>query len=209
MDRIAGIILAGGQSRRMGGVDKSLLPLGREPILAEVVDRLAPQVCRVALSANGDPQRFAAFGLPVVPDTTDGFQGPLAGIESGLAWVRRECPDAAWAVTVPGDTPFIPRDLVARLTEARGESTMAVAVSAAGLHPVVGLWPVSMAEDLARGLARGERRASAWVRGHGAAEVSFDAVDVAGESLDPFFNINTPEDLDYAQGLVARAADVR
>lgn len=204
MEQIAGIILAGGQSRRMGGVDKGLLPLGQVPILAEVVSRLAPQVCRLVLSANGDPARFAAFGLPVVPDSVDGFQGPLAGVEAGLSWVRRECPGVSWAVTVPGDTPFIPRDLVVRLAQARGANPMAVAASAAALHPVIGLWPVSMAEDLVRALSRGERRASAWVRAQGAAEVLFDAINIAGDTLDPFFNINTPEDLDYARSLIAR-----
>lgn len=205
MEEIAGIILAGGQSRRMGGVDKGLLPLGQEPVLAEVVGRLTPQVSRLVLSANGDPARFAGLGLPVVPDSVDGFQGPLAGVEAGLSWVRRECPGVSWAVTVPGDTPFIPRDLVARLVQARGGSPMAVAASAAALHPVIGLWPVSMAGDLARALARGERRASTWVRAQGAAEVPFDTVTVAGDALDPFFNINTPGDLDYARSLIARA----
>ena len=206
MERIAGIILAGGRSRRMGGVDKGLLPLGQEPILAEIIGRLGSQVHGLVLSANGDPARFSTFGLPVVPDSVEGFHGPLAGVEAGLSWVRREYPDVSWAVTVPGDTPFIPRDLVARLTQGRGASPMAVAASAGALHPVIGLWPLSMAEDLAHALARGERRASAWVKGQGAAEVSFEAVDVAGDTLDPFFNINTPEDLEYARTLIARGA---
>ena len=205
MKEIAGIILAGGQSRRMGGGDKSLLPLAERPVLADVVDRLSPQVGPLVLSANGDPGRFAAFGLPVVSDTVEGFHGPLAGIEAGLSWVRAECPEAALAVTVPGDTPFIPADLVARLADGKGTAAMAVAVSAVGLHPVVGLWPVGMADALAGALARGERRASQFVRTQGAAEVLFAPVSIAGTEVDPFFNINTPEDLDYARDLAARA----
>ncbi|ODR97164.1 hypothetical protein AUC70_12910 [Methyloceanibacter stevinii] len=189
----------------MGGGDKSLLPLSDRPVLAEVVDRLAPQVGPLVLSANGDPGRFAAFGLPVVPDTLEGFHGPLAGIEAGLSWVRAECPGVAFAVTVPGDTPFIPADLVTRLADGKGTAAMAVAVSAVGLHPVVGLWPVGIADALADALARGERRASQFVREEGAAEVSFAPVSIAGSEVDPFFNINTSEDLDYARDLAARA----
>ncbi len=190
----------------MGGGDKSLLPLRDRPVLAEVVDRLVPQVGPLALSANGDPGRFAAFSLPVVPDTLEGSHGPLAGIEAGLSWVRAQCPGVAFAVTVPGDTPFIPADLVARLVEGKGEASMAVAVSAVGLHPVVGLWPVGMADALADALARGDRRASQFVRTQGAAEVFFAPVSIAGTEVDPFFNINTPEDIDYARELTARAS---
>ena len=204
MTEIAGIILAGGQSRRMGGGDKSLVELHHQPVLARVIDCLRPQVGPMVLSANGDPARFAAFGLAVVPDTAEGYQGPLAGIEAGLSWVRAERPEAAFAVTVPGDTPFIPMDLVARLVAGKGDADMAVAVSAAGLHPVIGLWPVTMAEALGQALARGERRASQFVRSHGAAEVPFSPLEIEGTKVDPFFNINTPEDLDIARELAAQ-----
>ena len=190
----------------MGGGDKSLLPLSDRAVLAEVVDLLAPQVGPLVLSANGDPARFAAFGLPVVPDTLEGFHGPLAGIEAGLSWVRAECAGVAFAVTVPGDTPFIPMDLVARLVEGKGGAAMAVAVSAVGLHPVVGLWPVGMADALADALARGDRRASQFVREQSAAEVPFAPISIAGTEVDAFFNINTPEDLDFARELTARAS---
>lgn len=205
-EKIAGIILAGGQSRRMGGGDKALLRLGERPVLAEVVARLAPQAGSIVLSANGDPARFAAFGLPVVADSRAGFQGPLAGIEAGLSWVRTACPGVRFAVTVPGDTPFIPPDFVARLVEGRGDAPMAVAVSAAGLHPVIGLWPVTMAEGLTEALARGDRRASAFVRSQGAAEIPFAPIRIGSVELDPFFNINTPEDLDFARGLFERVS---
>lgn len=209
MEDIAGIILAGGQSRRMGGGDKMLLPLGQRPVLATVIEHLAPQTGRLVLSANGDPARFAAFELPVVPDSSKGFQGPLAGIAAGLSWVRTTCAEASFAVTVPGDTPFIPSDLVARLAEGRGNAAMAVAVSAAGLHPVVGLWPVSMVELLEEALGRGDRRASAFVRAQGAAEVSFPPLTIAGTELDRFFNINTPEDIAYANALLSRDVAAR
>lgn len=202
MTEIAGIILAGGQSRRLGGGDKSLLPLDRRPLLAGILDRLAPQVGPMVLSANGDPARFAAFGMAVVADTHEGYQGPLAGIEAGLSFVRANCPRAAFAVTVPGDTPFIPADLVARLEAGKGDADMAVAVSAAGLHPVVGLWPVGMIGALRDALRRGERKASQFVQARGAAEVQFAPIEIAGEQLDPFFNINTPADLDLARDLV-------
>ncbi len=207
MQEIAGIILAGGQARRMGGGDKSLLPLNKGSVLREVIERLATQAGPIVLSANGDPARFDGFGLPVVPDRQPGFHGPLAGIEAGLGWVRSNCAQSGFAVTVPGDTPFIPADLVARLAEGIGDASMAVAVSEAGLHPVVGLWPVAMVDALADASARGERRASQFVRDQGAAEVSFPPAVIAGTQVDPFFNINTPEDLDYARTLAARQAE--
>jgi molybdopterin-guanine dinucleotide biosynthesis protein A len=188
----------------MGGGDKSLLPLKKGTVLGEVIERLAPQADPIVLSANGDPSRFAAFGLSVMPDRYEGFHGPLAGIEAGLGWVRSHCAGTSFAVTVPGNTPVIPADLVARLAEGKDNAPMAVAVSQAGLHPVVGLWPAAMADALADALARGGRRASQFVRDQGAAEVSFPPATIARTEVDPFFNINTPEDLDYARTLAAR-----
>ncbi len=178
----------------MGGGDKSLLPLNKGSVLREVIERLATQAGPIVLSANGDPARVDGFGLPV-------------GHEAGLGWVRSNCAQSGFAVTVPGDTPFIPADLVARLAEGIGDASMAVAVSEAGLHPVVGLWPVAMVDALADALARVARRASQFVRDQGAAEVSFPPAVIAGTQVDPFFNINTPEDLDYARTLAARQAE--
>jgi molybdenum cofactor guanylyltransferase len=143
----------------------------------------------------------------VIADRQSGFQGPLAGVEAGLSFVAAHCPGVSWAVTVPGDTPFIPRDLVARLAAAvEAGSTMAVATSEAGFHPVVALWPVSMGAALARSLAEGERKASRWVKSQGAGEVFFEAVEVGGARVDPFFNINHPEDLEAARTLIATAS---
>ena len=203
-ENVAGVVLAGGQSSRMGGGDKCLQPLGGKPLLAHVLARLAPQVSQLAISANGDPSRFDVFGLPVVADNLRDFQGPLAGIEAGLRWAATRSPDAAWVVTVPGDTPFIPADLVACLVQAVREAPMAVTTSGEGLHPVVGLWPVTMAQALADALASGKRKATDWVKAQGAAEVFFDAVEIGGAQVDPFFNINRPDDLSAAEALLKK-----
>lgn len=204
---IAGIVLAGGQSRRMGGGDKCLETLGGTPVLAHVISRLEPQVSRLVINANGDPSRFGPFGLPVVSDRLSGFHGPLAGVEAGLAWVSAQCPECSWAVTVPGDTPFIPTDLVERLAAAAEVTdAMAVATSDEGLHPVVGLWPVAMAGALGQALTEGQRRASRWVEMQGATEVLFDKTEIGGARIDPFFNINRPEDLAAARALAGKTA---
>ena len=180
---IIGVVLAGGRSSRMGGGDKALRELGGEPMLAHVIERLKPQVSDIVISANGDPARFAAFGLPVVADSLAEFQGPLAGIEAGLVWVAANYPGVPTVVTVPGDTPFIPDDLVRRLTEAANGATMAVARTDEGVHPVVGLWPLPMAGDLTAGLASGLRKASRWAEMQGAREVFFPPIEIgAGRS---------------------------
>jgi molybdopterin-guanine dinucleotide biosynthesis protein A len=201
---IIGLVLAGGRSSRMGGGDKCLEPLGGKPLLGHVLARLKPQVADMIISANGDPARFASFGLPVVADSESEFAGPLAGIEAGLVWTAANRPEVSWVVTVPGDTPFIPGDLVARLVAARSGATMAVARSETGVHPVVGLWPVSMASDLRVALADGFRKVSRWAEMQGAAEAVFAPTEIGGRRVDPFFNINRPEDLAAAKALLAR-----
>ena len=202
-ETIVGVVLAGGQSSRMGGGDKCLQPLGGKPMLAHVVARLGPQVSRMVISVNGDLSRFATLDLPVVADSVAGFQGPLAGIEAGLVWAAALCPGAIWAVSVPGDTPFIPDDLVRRLAKAvEGMDKPAVAASAEGVHPVVGLWPVAMAGDLEEALAGGLRRVSRWAEMQGAAEVFFPPSEIGGRPVDPFFNINRPEDFAAAEALL-------
>ena len=203
---IFGLMLAGGRSSRMGGGDKSLLPLNGTPLLGRILARLKPQVSRLAINANGDPARFDDFGLPVIADSTASFQGPLAGIEAGLVWAAGQSPAPVWVVSVPGDTPFIPEDLVTRLIGGIGDAPMAVATSGEGLHPVVGLWPVTMAAALADALAAGGRKATDWVKAQGASEVFFDAVEIGGARVDPFFNVNRPDDLDAAAALLKGAA---
>lgn len=186
-----GVIVAGGLARRMGGGDKGLLVLGQGTVLAAVVARLAPQVSRLALNANGDAARFAVLGLPVLPDPVENRPGPLAGILVAMEWAASL--GCSQVLTVPGDAPFLPADLVARLMSAGGP---AVAASAGRTHPVVGLWPTALAEGLRRDLAGGLRRVEAFAQVHGAAIVEFV---VSPDGFDPFLNLNTPEDFESAE----------
>ena len=185
------VVLAGGQARRMGGGDKALLLLAGRTLLDHVLARLGPQVDAVVLNANGDPARFAAWGLPVVADGIGA--GPLAGVLAGLRWVRRHRPGAD-VLVVPTDTPFLPDDLVVRLRAGRKTAALACASSGGRLHPVVGLWRLTLADALAASLHGGERRVEAWMQGQGLAEVAF-----AVEGGDPFANLNTKEDLAVAE----------
>ena len=190
----SGTILAGGQARRMGGGDKGLLTIGDATMLEHVIDRFAPQVGELALNANGDEARFAKFGLPVLADPVAGYAGPLAGVLAGLDWAAGR--GGANIVTAAADTPFLPADLVARLLDAavaQGRQ-IALARTATGLHPTFGLWPVALRDDLRAALSAGVRKVVDWTDRHGAASAEFPV----GE-FDPFFNVNTPEDLDRAQ----------
>ena len=197
--RVVGVILAGGQSRRMGGGDKILRLVGGRSILDRVIERLRPQVSRLVLNANGDPERFAANGLPVVADTVPGFPGPLAGVLAGLDWVAAEMPEAVWIVTVAADVPFLPFDLVSRLVHAAEQGAELVSAASRGqTHPVIGLWPIGLREDLRRALVReGAHSVSGWTSSRRLAIVDFPAV-----SVDPFFNVNTPDDLAAAERLL-------
>lgn len=207
---ITGLILAGGQSRRMGGGDKGLLDLGGRPMLQHVIGRLAPQVGRVVINANGDPARFAAFGLPVVADTISGFVGPLAGILAGLRWSQENAPEATHVASVSADAPFLPLDLVARLRSRLADegavtgAKIALAASGDEVHPVIGLWPVALADDLEAALGAGVRKVLAWTDRHGTLPVTFPFLAVDGRQIDPFFNANTPEDLDEARALALK-----
>jgi len=208
MNAPLGVILAGGQATRMGGGDKGLLALGEGVILDHVLARLGPQVGAVALNANGDPARFARFGLPVLPDPVAEYPGPLAGVLAGLDWAAGEGAEAI--VTVAADTPFFPRDLVARLQAAaegmahplvlaatpRGaEETKSMSRGGQVRHPTFGLWPVALRDDLRAGLEGGLRKVVLWTDRHGGREALF-------EDPDAFFNVNTPEDLALAQARV-------
>jgi molybdopterin-guanine dinucleotide biosynthesis protein A len=194
-----GVILAGGLARRMGGGDKPLRPLGGRPMLEHVLARLAPQCAALAINANGDAARFAAWGLPVWPDPVPGHPGPLAGILAALEEAR-----LPFVVTVPGDTPFLPGDLVARLHAARAASGATIACAASGgqAHPPVALWPRALAADLRAALLAGERKIDRWAARHGVALADWPA-----EPFDPFFNANTPAELAEAEArLQAEAA---
>ena len=156
---------------------------------------------------TGDPSRFDPFRLPVVSDSVVGFAGPLAGVHAGLEWVKANCPDIRYGVTVATDTPFFPTDLVQRfLNERKQRSTLLVARSDAGVHPVIGLWPVAIASELEESLKRGERRVGTWTKVHGAFEVFFQAIEMSGRWIDPFFNINEPSELAEADTLVREEA---
>jgi len=201
--RIAGVILAGGLSRRLGGGDKCLRLLAGRPILAHIVERLRPQVDALALNANGDPARFAAFGLPVVADSIAGFAGPLAGILAGLDWAAGRS-GITHVATAAADAPFLPLDLVDRLRRSLEEegSDLACARSAARAHPVFGLWPVALREPLRAAVSGGVRKVDQWT-----ARYRLAPVDFADVPRDPFFNVNHPEDLMEAERLFAMDAD--
>lgn len=204
MTRPPAIILAGGRATRMGGGDKGLLDLDGRSLLARIIDRLAPQCDGLALNANGDPARLAGLGLPVLADGLPGLPGPLAGILAGMDWAAARGADRV--VSVPGDTPFLPADLVARLAAqgaARGNGiVLAASQDGAGQvfdHPVCGLWPVALRHDLLAFLQSGERRVRRFAELHAAARAVWD-----GAAADPFFNVNTPADLDRARFLAAQ-----
>ncbi len=205
MEQVAGIILAGGLSRRMGGGDKALRELGGTPLIGHVIDRLKPQATRIGINANGDPRRFAAFGLPVVPDATGDVLGPLAGVLAGMRWSASAAPQARFIVTAACDTPFFPADLVRELFAATAGiyPSVAVAASAGRVHPVFGLWPIALSEDLALALQEGTRKVQHWVDRHTHVAVEFPCAAAGGKRIDPFFNANTPEELAEAERLLA------
>lgn len=209
---ILGVILAGGLSRRMGGPEKSLMQLAGKPLIAHVRDRLAPQVARLIVNANGEGGRFAFLGLPVQADTIPGYAGPLAGILAGMRWAQHNAPSLDFIVTAATDTPFLPLDLVARLTEATqlAEDCIALAFSGGNRHPVFGLWPVALADDLEAFLRSGQGgKVMRFVARHRMIAVEFAFAAAGKAALDPFFNVNTPEDLDMASGLLAPAGQDR
>jgi len=194
-----GLVLAGGQARRMGGGDKALIPIGGAPILDRVHARLKPCCTRVILNANGDPARFAAWGVPVVPDSVPDFPGPLAGILAGLDWAATHAPELTWMVSVPGDCPFLPDNLVARLHEAARTENKPLACAQSGdwRHPVVGLWPVSLRENLRHALVKEDlRKIEVWTARHGIALAKWP-----DKPVDPFFNVNTREDAAQANAV--------
>ena len=196
-EAVAGVVLAGGQSRRMGGGDKGLRVIGGRPMLDHVVERARPQVSRLILNTGSGRARFAGYGLPVVPDVVEGFAGPLAGILTGLQWAAENLPEARWVASFASDAPFLPADLVARLWAAveKEGADMATARSGGRAHPVFGLWPVSLKDHLYRAMTEdGVRKIDLWTAGLSNAHVDFPC-----DPVDPFFNINRPDDLVAAE----------
>jgi molybdenum cofactor guanylyltransferase len=197
-----GLVLAGGLARRMGGGDKTLQEIGGVPILARVLSRFRPQCSDVILNANGDPARFAGFDLPVVTDEMADFAGPLAGVLAGLDWAAKHKPEAQWIASVPGDCPFLPRDLVARLHAARHAEGTAIACAKSGdwRHPVAALWPTRLRDDLRQALrAEGLHKIEVWTARYGVALAEWP-----DHPVDPFFNVNRPQDLAEAERIAAQ-----
>jgi molybdenum cofactor guanylyltransferase len=203
---IIGVILAGGRGQRMGGGDKGLLELGGRTLLAHVIDRLGPQVDRLVLNANGDAARFAAYGLPVIPDSVPDFAGPLAGVLACLDWAAATLPEAHYIVTAPADGPFLPRDLVHHLAAIliAEDAELAVAASAGQQYPVIGLWPVALRDELRQALtAEGVRKVDGWTARYRRVVAAFPT-----DPVDPFFNANTPEQLAEAERLATLHPDI-
>ena len=197
-----GLVLAGGQAQRMGGGDKAAIEIGGQTILARVLARLRPASAQTVLNANGDPQRFAAYGLPVIADSVKDFAGPLAGILAGLDWTARNYPAIEWMVSAPGDCPFLPEDFVARLHAVREEQDKKLACAQSGdwRHPVAGLWHVGLRDDLRHALVVEDlRKIEIWTARHGIAIATWP-----DKPVDPFYNVNTPEDVAQAEKLAAQ-----
>jgi molybdopterin-guanine dinucleotide biosynthesis protein A len=201
-----GLVLAGGLARRMGGGDKARLDIGGVSILDRVLAALSAQTLGIVVNANGDPKRFADTGLPVIADSIPDFAGPLAGVLAGLDWLAAQDNGVEWLLSVPGDCPFLPDDLVERLHEARRKMgagvPLACARSGEWRHPVVGLWPLALREDLRQALTKeGLRKVEVWTARHGIA-----VADWPDQPADPFFNVNTPDDAARAAKIAAQLA---
>jgi molybdopterin-guanine dinucleotide biosynthesis protein A len=200
-----GLVLAGGLARRMGGGDKAMIRIGVKTILDRVLERLRPTCTGIVLNANGDPARFAQYGLPVIADSIPDFAGPLAGILAGLDWAATHAPGVSDVMSTPGDCPFLPWDMVERLHQARQDANLPLACARSGdwRHPVVGLWPVALREDLRTALTvDGLRKIEVWTARHGIA-----IADWPSEPVDPFYNVNTPEDAATAERIATQYAD--
>lgn len=199
-----GLVLAGGQARRMGGGDKARIKIGRSTIIDRVLATLSGQCVDILINANGDPARFEDTGCVVVQDSVPDFAGPLAGVLAGLDWLAAQDNGVEWLLSVPGDCPFLPDDLVERLHAARRAMgagvPLACARSGEWRHPVVGLWPLALREDLRKALTvEGLHKVEIWTARHGVA-----IADWPVEPVDPFFNVNTPDDIERATQLAAR-----
>ncbi|MER9236893.1 molybdenum cofactor guanylyltransferase MobA [Mesorhizobium sp. M0622] len=204
LPRILGVVLAGGLARRMGGGDKPMREIGGRTILDHVIERLSPQCDELVLNANGDPARFASFGLPVLADTVANYPGPLAGVLAALDWAAENRPQTLWVVSVAGDCPFLPDDLVERLHQAQQDESAELAVASSGgrSHPVIGLWSVALRHELRHALVEENlRKIDRWTARHRLATVAWPV-----EPVDPFFNANTVEDLSEAERLAKLAA---
>lgn len=207
MNNVMGVVLAGGLATRMGGGDKSLLPLAGRPILSHVLQRLAPQVDSVVLNANGSADRFASFDLPVIADQLPGHLGPLAGVHAAM--IEAKSQGVAWIASVAGDSPFFADDFVNRCYQVASDVGAPVVLASSYdpdhdrwmRHPTFGLWSVDLCDALGDALGQGVRKIVVWTDSVGGMTVKFPTPEGA---LDPFFNVNTPEDLQVANQWIAQ-----
>jgi molybdenum cofactor guanylyltransferase len=203
VDQVAGVIVAGGQSRRWGGGDKFLAAVGGKILLRHVIDRVRRQVRMLILNANSPAPEYGGLGMTTIPDNVTGDRGPLAGVLTGLDWVRENLPGVKWVMTVPSDAPFLPTDLAARLLASVTDegADMGCVMSGGRTHPVIGLWPVALCDQLRHDLTINDvRKVDAWTANY---KIAYPAWSV--EPVDPFFNINTRDDLEVAETLIAEA----
>ena len=205
-DQILGVILAGGRSRRFGGGDKGLADLDGQSILSRVIARFRPQVGRLILNVNGDAGRFAEFGLETIADEESPELGPLSGVLAAMNWAAQHQSDCAAVATVSSDVPFLPSDLVARL-DANRDSGIAIATSAGRRHPTIGLWPMTVRQTIAEALDRRALSVDRLASDLNAVAVVFPMRDIQGVEVDPFFNINTQDDLAAARALLANSIE--
>ena len=199
---IPGIILAGGLSRRMGGGDKGLLMLGETSIIERVIDKILPQVGSLAININGDSSRFPDYKLPIIPDSIKGYLGPLSGILAGMEWAFKN--GNRYIATVAADTPFLPDDLIKRLHAMVKSKNLNIGIAASRIlsgddvfiHPTFGIWEVALKDDLRDALAKDTRKIMFWAKKF---KLDYYYFDTSDKLSDPFFNINTPDDLEEAK----------
>ena len=199
---IPGIILAGGLSRRMGGGDKGLLMLGKTTIIERVIDKTLPQVGSLAININGDSSRFPDYKLPIIPDSIKGYLGPLSGILAGMEWAFNN--GNRYIATVAADTPFLPDDFIKRLHTMVKSKNLNIGIAASRIlsgddvfiHPTFGIWEVALKDDLRDALANDTRKIMFWAKKF---KLDYYYFDTSDKLSDPFFNINTPDDLEEAK----------
>lgn len=207
---IAGLLLIGGLSRRMNGTNKGLMDLGGKTLLEHGLNRLSEQTHPVAINANHDLEQIEQFRVPVVKDTFEGYQGPLAGILAGMEWARDHAPNATWLMTAAGDSPFFPNDLVSKLKARLGDSEIVLATAQGVPHPIFGLWHLDLSEKLRKFMEQETtRKVRAFTDMHRLAFCPIEPVIMNGHEIDPFFNINRPQDLDEARELLATSGTLK
>lgn len=206
--RTLGVVLAGGQSSRMGGNDKAVLKIDGRTMMDRCIERLSPQVDRVMISGNDGEARFGS-DVEAIPDLLPDYAGPLAGILSSMRWAETYAPHFFWVVTVAVDTPFFPKDLVNRFVMAMGgpEPSVVLAQSGERIHPTFGLWPIALADDLEDFLASGERKTRLWASKHNCSQAHFTGPVIDDIEIDPFFNVNKPDDVPVAEAIASGLAE--